>query len=302
MAAGFGVLGYDVDPAKNARLAALGGRAAARSREVARPATGSCSPCSAPIRSRRWSRAGRCCRRRRPGTIVLCTSTCDPGPDRGAWRAARGHGIRFLETPVSGTSEQVARGRRRRPDRRRRDDGGGGDADSRCAVPAPLPHRQGRRRRPRQARGQSDPRPQPAGAGGGADLRRALGPRSRRRFSKWRKGSASQSQVMETKGPKMLARDFSPRGPRHADLKDVHMMLDQAERAGPGTAAAHRCIATCWRPACARARPSATTASSSRKSEGAGAERGRLTGRPRAAFDRVEISHPPASSERALSC
>ena len=46
----------------------------------------------------------------RRGTIVLCTSTCDP--DRIAALGARlpGTAIRFLETPVSGTSEQVRQG------------------------------------------------------------------------------------------------------------------------------------------------------------------------------------------------
>ena len=44
------------------------------------------------------------------GKIVMCTSTCDP--DRIAALAARvaPKGIRFLETPVSGTSEQVRQG------------------------------------------------------------------------------------------------------------------------------------------------------------------------------------------------
>src|SRR6202012_201666 len=43
------------------------------------------------------------------------------------------------------------------------------------------------------------------------------------------KGSASQSQVMDTKGPKMLGRDFAPEGRVKQTLKDVHMMLDQGE-------------------------------------------------------------------------
>jgi 3-hydroxyisobutyrate dehydrogenase-like beta-hydroxyacid dehydrogenase len=46
------------------------------------------------------------------------------------------------------------------------------------------------------------------------------------------RGSASCSQVMETKGLKMLAREFSPEGRVKQTLKDVHMMLDQAARLG----------------------------------------------------------------------
>jgi 3-hydroxyisobutyrate dehydrogenase-like beta-hydroxyacid dehydrogenase len=46
------------------------------------------------------------------------------------------------------------------------------------------------------------------------------------------RGSASYSQVMETKGLKMLAREFAPEGRVKQTLKDVHMMLDQARRLG----------------------------------------------------------------------
>jgi 3-hydroxyisobutyrate dehydrogenase-like beta-hydroxyacid dehydrogenase len=46
------------------------------------------------------------------------------------------------------------------------------------------------------------------------------------------RGAASYSQVMETKGLKMLARDFAPEGRVRQTLKDVHMMLDQAEQLG----------------------------------------------------------------------
>jgi 3-hydroxyisobutyrate dehydrogenase-like beta-hydroxyacid dehydrogenase len=37
---------------------------------------------------------------------------------------------------------------------------------------------------------------------------------------------------METKGRKMLARDFAPEGRVKQTLKDVHMMLDQGEQLG----------------------------------------------------------------------
>jgi 3-hydroxyisobutyrate dehydrogenase-like beta-hydroxyacid dehydrogenase len=46
------------------------------------------------------------------------------------------------------------------------------------------------------------------------------------------KGSASYSQVMETKGPKMVRGDFSPEGRAKQTLKDVHLMLDQAANVG----------------------------------------------------------------------
>jgi 3-hydroxyisobutyrate dehydrogenase-like beta-hydroxyacid dehydrogenase len=46
------------------------------------------------------------------------------------------------------------------------------------------------------------------------------------------KGSASYSQVMETKGPKMVRGDFSPEGRVKQTLKDAHMMLDQGAALG----------------------------------------------------------------------
>ena len=176
MAAGFGVRGYDIDPAKNARLAARGGKAAASPAEVA------ClrrdRACGVQHRSGRGGGGERAAAGGGGGDGRALHLDLRSGPDRGAGRAARRAKLRFLETPVSGTSEQVRQG-----------DGVGligGDpktaedieARARCAVSAALSHRQDRRRRPRQARGQSDPRIEPHGAGGGADLRRAHGARS----------------------------------------------------------------------------------------------------------------------------
>jgi 3-hydroxyisobutyrate dehydrogenase-like beta-hydroxyacid dehydrogenase len=46
------------------------------------------------------------------------------------------------------------------------------------------------------------------------------------------RGSASYSQVMETKGPKMVRGDFTPEGRVKQTLKDAHLMLDQAAAIG----------------------------------------------------------------------
>src|SRR6185369_14028192 len=45
-------------------------------------------------------------------------------------------------------------------------------------------------------------------------------------------GSASYSQVMDTKGLKMIHGDFSPEGRAKQTLKDCHIMLDQAKMVG----------------------------------------------------------------------
>lgn len=229
MAAGFSVLGYDVEAAKNEKLESLGGQAAASLAEVAQCGTvvlavfstdqveevveGVLVPAAAA------------------GQIVLCTSTCDP--DRIAALAARveGKGIRFLETPVSGTSEQVRRG-----------DGVGliggdpkvaAEADGVLAALFPRRFLIGK-----------------AGDGGRAKLavnlilglnrlalaegivfatRLGLDPKA---FIDVARTSAAYSQVMDTKARKMIERDFAPEGRVRQTLKDVHMMLDQGKRLG----------------------------------------------------------------------
>jgi 3-hydroxyisobutyrate dehydrogenase-like beta-hydroxyacid dehydrogenase len=46
------------------------------------------------------------------------------------------------------------------------------------------------------------------------------------------RASAAYSQVMDTKAHKMIASDFRPEGRARQTLKDVHLMLDQAEKIG----------------------------------------------------------------------
>jgi len=229
MAAGFGVLGIDVDPAKNARLAAIGGRVGASPAEVAGCGTIVLAVFSTDqvedVVEKVLLPAAK------PGTIVLCTSTCDPDRIAALGERLAGTALRFLETPVSGTSEQVRQG-----------DGvgliGGDPRTAEAAKPvldALFPRRFHIGK---------------AGDGGRAKLavnlilglnrmalaegltfaeRMGLDPKA---FLEVAKGSASYSQVMETKGPKMLARDFAPEGRVKQTLKDVHMMLDQGEALG----------------------------------------------------------------------
>ena len=179
--------------------------------------------------------------------VVICTSTCDP--DRIAELAARvaSRGIRFLEAPVSGTSEQVRSGK------------GvallGGDA-ALVAQAAPVldalfatQHHLGG-----------------CGDGGRAKLavnlvlglnrlalaeglvlaeRMGLAPE---RFLGVLKQSAAYSQVMETKGPKMASGDFSPQGKASQSLKDFSLILDVAIRLGqslPAAALNHEMLTAC---------------------------------------------------------
>ena len=227
IAAGFSVLGFDVDRARSERVAEIGARAGALA-DIAQQ----CEPIVLAVFNTEQVEdvVERALLPAAPGKIVLCTSTCDP--DRisalGAKIAGR---LRFLETPVSGTSEQVRQG-----------DGValiGGDpaiADAAAGVLDALFPR-------RFHIGE-------IGDGGRAKLainlilglnrlalaeglvfaaRLGLDPAA---FLRVARASAASSQVMDTKGPKMLSGDFAPEGRVRQTFKDTQLMLDQARKAG----------------------------------------------------------------------
>src|SRR5262245_31550408 len=226
--AGFTVVGVDVDEAKNRRLVELGGKAASIT-DIARTCKAIVLAVFSTDQVEEVTDA--LLKHAATGRIVMCTSTCNP--DRIATLAARvaPRGLRFLETPVSGSSDQVRRG-----------EGVGligGDPQVAAEV-APIldalfPNRFHIGK---------------PGDGGRAKLainlilglnrlalaeglvfasRLGLDPDA---FLKVARASAASSQVMDTKGPKMVSRDFAPQGYVHQTLKDVHMMLDQAQQRG----------------------------------------------------------------------
>jgi 3-hydroxyisobutyrate dehydrogenase-like beta-hydroxyacid dehydrogenase len=233
--AGFSVVGYDVDPGKTARLREFGAQAAQSIADVVRAANVivlsvfNTDQVEQVVEQEILPLLGG--ETNKPGKIVLCTSTCDP--DRVAALAARviPQGLKFLETPVSGTSEQVRQG-----------DGVGligGDAaivaevDDVLEVLFPRRFHVGA-----------------AGDGGRSKLavnlilglnrlalaeglvfatRLGLDPTA---FLKVAQASAAYSQVMETKGAKMIGSDFRPEGRAKQTLKDVHLMLDQGKKVG----------------------------------------------------------------------
>lgn len=227
MAAGFSVLGFDIEPAKNKRLEDLGGRAGSLA-QIAQQ----CDPIVLAVFSTDQVEdvVERALLPAAAEKIVLCTSTCDP--DRIAALAARvGDRLRFLETPVSGTSEQVRRG-----------EGVGlvgGDAAIAAAAARVLDALFPRRFHVGKA-----------GDGGRAKLavnlilglnrmalaeglvfaeRLGLDPAA---FLRVARASAAASQVMDTKGAKMVSGDYTPEGYVRQHLKDVHLMLDQARQVG----------------------------------------------------------------------
>jgi len=230
--AGIPVTGFDVDPARRARLKEIGGRPVDQVAALAAPsrciiiAVFSTDQVEDVIENHLLPALGE-----GSGKIVLCMSTCDP--DRVAALAARvvPRGIRYLDTPVSGTSDQVRRG-----------DGValiGGDMAVAGEVKPVL-----------QALFARHFHVGRIGDGGRAKLavnlvlglnrlalaeglvfaeRLGLDPAA---FLPVAQGSAAYSQVMDTKGPKMVRGDFSPEGRVRQTLKDAHLMLDQARAVG----------------------------------------------------------------------
>jgi 3-hydroxyisobutyrate dehydrogenase-like beta-hydroxyacid dehydrogenase len=230
--AGIPVVGFDIDPARRARLNEIGGRAVNSIAELAAPArciivaVFNTDQVADVIENHLLPALGD-----GSNKIVLCMSTCDP--DQVAALAARvmPRGIRYLDVPVSGTSDQVRRG-----------DGValiGGDPAIAEEVKDLFNALFARRFHVGKI-----------GDGGRAKLavnlilglnrlalaeglvfaeRLGLDPAA---FLDVARGSASYSQVMETKGPKMVSGDFSPEGRAKQTLKDVHLMLDQAAGVG----------------------------------------------------------------------
>jgi putative dehydrogenase len=231
-AAGFGVAGYDVDAAKTAQITELGGKAAQSIAEIARE----CDPIvlavfntdqvEEVVEKHLLPALGD-----NSGGIVLCASTCDP--DRIAALCVRvaARGLRFLETPVSGTSAQVARG-----------EGVGligGDpriaAEIEPVLRALFPTyfligKVGDGGRAKLAVNLILGLNRLALAEGLAFAERlGLDPAA---FLDVARGSAAYSQIMDIKGERMVRRAFAPEGRARQTLKDAQLMLDQARAVG----------------------------------------------------------------------
>ena len=228
--AGFEVVGFDVDPAKTTKLADLGGHTALSVADLARRcdpivlAVFSTDQVEAVVESELLPALGE-----GSGKIVLCASTCDPERIAALGQRVATRGLRLLETPVSGASGQVSRG-----------EGValiGGDAQVASAVEPIL-----------RALFAAHFHIGKLGDGGRAKLainlilglnrlavaeglvfaeRLGLDPEA---FLKVARSSAAYSQVMDIKGSKMIRGEFGAEGRVTQHLKDVRLMLAQAER------------------------------------------------------------------------
>jgi 3-hydroxyisobutyrate dehydrogenase-like beta-hydroxyacid dehydrogenase len=230
LSAGFSPKGYDIDAAKVAAFAKVGGIAASLD-EVARCdvvllAVFDTTQVEDVVENALLPALT-------PGIpkTVLCASTCDPDRIAALVENIAPRGLSMIETPVSGSSGQVRNG-----------DGVGllgGDRDTIDEfvdiIDAIYPKwfYMG-----------------PAGNGGRAKLAinhllglnrlvlaeglvfaQALGldPAS---FLDVARQSAAYSQVMDIKGPKMVGGDYTPQGFIHQSLKDFKLILDQAGKRG----------------------------------------------------------------------
>jgi 3-hydroxyisobutyrate dehydrogenase-like beta-hydroxyacid dehydrogenase len=237
--AGFTVVGYDVDAAAADRL---GLPADQRARSIAEIAE-RCDCCVLAVfntqqveqvlEGEQGLAASRDTgpERERPPLAVVCISTCDPDAISALAERLPRERIAFVEVPVSGTSQQFVRG-----------DGlglvAGSDTDVVRVAPVldamvPKRHRVGK-----------------PGDGGRAKLainlmlgvnraalaeglvfaeRMGLDPTA---FLAVARDSAAYSQIMDVKGAKMIAADFTPHGKVNQSMKDFSLMLEQAKRLG----------------------------------------------------------------------
>ena len=164
------------------------------------------------------------------GRIVLCASTCDPDRIAALGQRAGTRGLRLLETPVSGSSGQVGRG-----------EGVGligGDPQVAAAVEPvlramfPTYFHIGKIGDGGRAKLAVNLilGPQPLGAGRGTGIRRAARARSRRPFSRSRASRPPIRRSWTSKVRRWCAASSSAEGRVTQHLKDVHLMLEQAER------------------------------------------------------------------------
>ncbi len=235
MAAGFTVAGFDVRPEARAGLEAIGGTTTSSIAHMAQSCPmavisvfdtaqvedvieGPGGVLSIPSASRALK-------------TVVNTSTCDPDRVTGLAERASAQGLGFIELPISGTSDQVARG-----------DGYGLVAGDQALAEAAD-----------EVIAAICPRTAYMGAfGNGAKTKLAINlvlglnraalaeglvfaermGLPLQAFLDAAKASAAYSQIMDVKGGKMIARDFAPHGKVGQSAKDFGLILAAGKSRG----------------------------------------------------------------------
>jgi len=226
----FAVVGFDIDPARAERFKSYGGRPLRSVAEVARAAPrvliavfDTAQVTDVIEGANGLIAAG--------GRLATVHSTCDPDQLAALATRVAGRGFTLIEVPLSGSSAQIRQG-----------DGVGllgGAADALAHVTDILDV--------------ICPRRFTLGAVGNGSRAKlavnlvlglnrvalaeglAFGERlglDAAAFLDVLKGSAAYSQVMDTKGRKMVTRDFASEGKVTQHLKDVHLILQQAGARG----------------------------------------------------------------------
>lgn len=232
---GFDVLGFDIDPAKRDQLKALGGEPAASVADMARRcdrivlAVLTVSQVEDVLEgeggllANRSDRDGDC--------VILCTGTYEP--DRIAALADRvaPKGAIILDTPVSGTSQQVLHG-----------DGLGligGDPAVATKVSDILEVIYPRRKETGSAGSATKTKLainhilglNRVALAEGLVFAERLG-LDKANFLDVARQSAAYSQIMDIKGGKMVEGDFTPVSKVSQHLKDVRIMVEEAKQRG----------------------------------------------------------------------
>lgn len=233
MEAGFEVIGFDIDAAKVARFAALGGRPASSVVEV--------GLASAEIVLTVFNTAQVIDVIEGPGGLVegaagaeltvICVTTCEPDPIATLARRAGNLGIAVIEFPIAGHSGQVRAGA-----------GTGliaGDPKAVARVDAVMhalcPRRfeigkPGDAARAKLAINLVSQLNRSALAEGIVFATRlGLDPSA---FLKVVSASPAHSDVMEAKGEKMVQSDYAPQSRIAQTLKDAQLILEEAHRVG----------------------------------------------------------------------
>jgi 3-hydroxyisobutyrate dehydrogenase-like beta-hydroxyacid dehydrogenase len=224
------LVGFDIEPTRREKLKATGGMAATSVSELAgRSTTIIIAVFSGEQVEALFGEIENAAGPARP--IVICTTTCGPDEMTRLARRAASAGIAFVEAPISGTSAEVRDGTATAlvageagaiesvsglleilcPRRVRV--GAVGDA-SRTKLAINLILQNNR-----------------AALAEGIAFAERLG-LDGRAFLAAARESAAYSRVMDTKGEKMLTRDFRPQSHLSQTLKDAELIIEEAGRLG----------------------------------------------------------------------
>src|ERR1700743_1600865 len=226
--AGIHVTGFDVDPAQRGVLKDLGGEIAASAVQVmARCQTILVAVYNAGQIELLFDELGR--RPHLAGAVMVCTTTCAPEDIASIAARAAEAGLGFVETPISGTSAEtrdgaalaLIAGEPQAIDavqpvlnvicpQQMRMGGIGNAARTKLALNLILQNNR-------------------AALAEGLAFAESMG-LDAAAFLATARRSAAYSRVMDSKGEKMLARDFAPQSHIAQTLKDSELILEEAKR------------------------------------------------------------------------